>query len=222
MSAVSLSDPQSLNLYAYCGNDPINHTDPDGLDGGVSTVIIVVQVVSAVIGAIRAIFGGGGRAAAKMGAKVERRFYQETASSSVWVQPSIRAGVGAVSVYLSNQEKGKEPPLGPDGKPIKVTIPGPDGKRVEVKTAPPETRTRVGFPDNPPGVKINQESVRLPANATFGMKARFVAFKVLDALRRYVKPLDSEPVFINPRVYCQFDPGLPWCTKKGGIPDMTL
>jgi RHS repeat-associated protein len=31
MGAVSLSDPQSLNLYAYCGNDPINHTDPDGL-----------------------------------------------------------------------------------------------------------------------------------------------------------------------------------------------
>jgi RHS repeat-associated protein len=31
MSAASLGDPQSLNLYAYCGNDPINHTDPDGL-----------------------------------------------------------------------------------------------------------------------------------------------------------------------------------------------
>jgi RHS repeat-associated protein len=31
MGAASLSDPQTLNLYAYCGNDPINHTDPDGL-----------------------------------------------------------------------------------------------------------------------------------------------------------------------------------------------
>jgi RHS repeat-associated protein len=31
MSAVDIGDPQSLNLYAYCGNDPINHTDPDGL-----------------------------------------------------------------------------------------------------------------------------------------------------------------------------------------------
>jgi RHS repeat-associated protein len=34
MSATSLGDPQSLNLYAYCGNDPINNTDPDGLFWG--------------------------------------------------------------------------------------------------------------------------------------------------------------------------------------------
>jgi RHS repeat-associated protein len=31
MGAVDIGDPQSLNLYAYCGNDPINHTDPQGL-----------------------------------------------------------------------------------------------------------------------------------------------------------------------------------------------
>jgi RHS repeat-associated protein len=31
MKAVNGSDPQTLNLYAYCGNDPVNGTDPDGL-----------------------------------------------------------------------------------------------------------------------------------------------------------------------------------------------
>lgn len=31
MSSVSLATPQTLNLYAYCINDPINHTDPSGL-----------------------------------------------------------------------------------------------------------------------------------------------------------------------------------------------
>ncbi len=31
MNAVDLSSPQTLNLYAYCTNDPINHTDPSGL-----------------------------------------------------------------------------------------------------------------------------------------------------------------------------------------------
>ncbi|HEX8140108.1 MAG TPA: lamin tail domain-containing protein [Pyrinomonadaceae bacterium] len=34
MSAASLTDPQSLNLYAYCGNDPVNRVDPSGLFWG--------------------------------------------------------------------------------------------------------------------------------------------------------------------------------------------
>jgi RHS repeat-associated protein len=31
MKAVNLEHPQTLNMYSYCGNDPINHTDPNGL-----------------------------------------------------------------------------------------------------------------------------------------------------------------------------------------------
>lgn len=31
MSAVSLAAPQTLNMYTYCGNDPINYVDPSGL-----------------------------------------------------------------------------------------------------------------------------------------------------------------------------------------------
>jgi RHS repeat-associated protein len=32
MKAVNFANPQSLNLYAYCGGDPVNLTDPSGLD----------------------------------------------------------------------------------------------------------------------------------------------------------------------------------------------
>jgi RHS repeat-associated protein len=31
MRSTSLGNPQTLNLYAYCADDPINHTDPSGL-----------------------------------------------------------------------------------------------------------------------------------------------------------------------------------------------
>ncbi|MCY7356289.1 MAG: hypothetical protein LH609_02250, partial [Rudanella sp.] len=34
MEAVDAMNPQTLNFYTYCGNDPVNHVDPDGLFWG--------------------------------------------------------------------------------------------------------------------------------------------------------------------------------------------
>ena len=55
MNAVDLSSPQTLNLYAYCANDPINHTDPSGL-GFFSFlkklfkwIVLVVTIIVAVL-----------------------------------------------------------------------------------------------------------------------------------------------------------------------------
>ena len=72
MKATSLSSPQTLNLYAYCANDPVNHSDPSGLGffsflkkvfKGIAKVltskwfIIAVTVALAVITIGSAVFG---------------------------------------------------------------------------------------------------------------------------------------------------------------------
>ncbi len=59
MGASSLFAPQTLNLYTYCGNDPINHTDPSGLFWGFlkslfKWVIVAIAVIVAVLTIIAA------------------------------------------------------------------------------------------------------------------------------------------------------------------------
>jgi RHS repeat-associated protein len=103
MAAVSLTNPQSLNLDAYCFNDPINHTDPDGLDGGVT--FVVIQVVSAVIGLFRAIFGSGKRArTAPIIRQVTARRQGQLTQRTIWTEAGIRAGVGAVSTFIAGDD----------------------------------------------------------------------------------------------------------------------
>jgi RHS repeat-associated protein len=65
MQASSLLSPQTLNLYTYCGNDPINHTDPDGLFWGffkklfkIIALIAVAVVVAVMIVALVSIGAG--------------------------------------------------------------------------------------------------------------------------------------------------------------------
>jgi len=48
MNAVNLGNPQTLNLYAYCENDPINHLDPDGL-GLFSFFKKLFRIIAAVV-----------------------------------------------------------------------------------------------------------------------------------------------------------------------------
>jgi hypothetical protein len=81
MSAASLEEPQTLNLYAYCGNDPINHIDPDGLFfkklfKWIGKIFKVIAIAVFVAGAI--LLGGGILAgilgAAKIGGAMLKAF----------------------------------------------------------------------------------------------------------------------------------------------------
>jgi RHS repeat-associated protein len=61
-ASYDLTDPQSLNRYAYLGNRPDNATDPLGLDdeGCGLTCIGIDVAVTALVSDIEGWFGGGG------------------------------------------------------------------------------------------------------------------------------------------------------------------
>jgi RHS repeat-associated protein len=65
MGASSLDNPQTLNMYAYCGNDPISHVDPDGLFFGFigsffkSIGRAIVGAVKGIAKAIGSVFSAG-------------------------------------------------------------------------------------------------------------------------------------------------------------------
>jgi RHS repeat-associated protein len=56
MKSVELHNPQSLNLYAYCTNDPINHADPSGL-GFFSWLAKLFKSIGKVFSAVSQVVG---------------------------------------------------------------------------------------------------------------------------------------------------------------------
>ncbi|HEX8247055.1 MAG TPA: RHS repeat-associated core domain-containing protein [Pyrinomonadaceae bacterium] len=68
MSAAALDNPQTLNLYNYVGNDPVNRTDPSGLFWGklfgfikklFRAIVITLAVMAAVVAIAAAILAPG-------------------------------------------------------------------------------------------------------------------------------------------------------------------
>ncbi len=104
MGGSSLAAPQTLNLYTYCGNDPINHTDPSGLFWGflkklfkwilvaiavivaVLTIIAAPATIAGILGAISASAAAGSSVASVLG-------YTTAAKILGWI--AIATGIGA-------------------------------------------------------------------------------------------------------------------------------
>jgi RHS repeat-associated protein len=132
MQAVSLVAPQTLNLYTYCGNDPVNYVDPSGLFWGFlkkvfKWVIAAVAVVAAIVAIVVAViltagaFGvalagfaaAGGTTMGVMGA----------ITSIVGAALSVRNAVGAIM----NALQAKDVP--PRSGPCTLDVPGFDKLR---------------------------------------------------------------------------------------------
>ncbi len=101
MDAASLSDPQTLNMYAYCGNDPINHVDPDGLFWGA-----IGRFFKAIGIAIATFFGSGGGVSSGPGFRTPPTF----PGSLPGINAAIRSGMGGfrtppfVNGFLQTQQ----------------------------------------------------------------------------------------------------------------------
>jgi RHS repeat-associated protein len=120
MKATSLANPQTLNLYAYCANDPINRTDSNGL-GFFSFLkkafnwikshwkIILVAVV--VVVAVLLIPGAPGLLSSffqKVGVIITGGGAAEGGGISTWLKVVlggvIAAGVFGLGSYLQNRQ----------------------------------------------------------------------------------------------------------------------
>ncbi len=132
MGAASLGNPQTLNMYAYCGNDPINHVDPAGtsffgkLFRWIGKIFKWIAIVAVVAIAVLTVVPGAwaGTVLAKIGiwaahhsilasllglhspqwAIIHLASREGAAAAGFWAM----AGVGAVHDFLAQQKEQKK------------------------------------------------------------------------------------------------------------------
>jgi RHS repeat-associated protein len=132
MEAVSLTDPQTLNLYSYCGSDPINRFDPDGLFFGklfkwigrglkwlgiaVAVAVVIVSgpfapATGSILGKILGVIVGIGKAVGMAanflagGVLVGEGVTLAAANIGAAILYGAGTAVGAVANHLAKEEK---------------------------------------------------------------------------------------------------------------------
>ncbi|CAN5217781.1 hypothetical protein BH20ACI2_BH20ACI2_05460 [soil metagenome] len=85
MKSVDLNAPQTLNLYAYCANDPVNRTDPNGLS--------FLSFFKKLFQSIGKVFSAVGKA---VGAVLNNRWVRIGVMIASFLVPFLSPAIGAV------------------------------------------------------------------------------------------------------------------------------
>ena len=118
IDSLDYADPETingLNLYAYCGNNPVMGYDPEGTWNWSAFGLIAAIVVSAVVGVALTIASGGIAGAVLGGAaigfsasatenlvtQVSTKGWENVDYGQAWKEGGIGAAVGAVSGFFS-------------------------------------------------------------------------------------------------------------------------
>ena len=107
MNAVKLDNPQTLNLYAYCANDPINCIDPDGLSfKKLAKIFKWVAAVIAVAAFVALMPGAGGAVASKfiVALKNAGKFIAKKALSSIGINANITSGASNATATIAGAQ----------------------------------------------------------------------------------------------------------------------
>jgi RHS repeat-associated protein len=260
MDAVNLENPQTLNMYAYCGNDPINHVDPKGLFFGklfrwigkilkwvAVAAVVAVAVIAHVMPATWIVSlaqwaSNHAILSAILGINTPNfailhlaAIGTEGAVIGLGAGAYLSAAVGAVANFAASftnnpphrggktearQRKAERRGLKELRQRTRVQI---DGEDVEPRV-PKNPRAHTTEPNNSPGQPGEEFGKNIyqrkppPSDAHWKVRWKYRIGLAFDWVGNWFGGgggLTVEPlIFINPQIYCEADPSLPWCPRR--------
>ncbi|MDQ3806520.1 MAG: DUF4214 domain-containing protein, partial [Acidobacteriota bacterium] len=237
MGAADLDNPQTLNMYAYCGNDPVNNVDPDGqffkklfrffkkllniLKWVVVAVVVAIAVLTFLPGGA-AILAGIYKALGAIGL-TSVLAYESGGIAIEFVAGVLVAAdnaVGAISRHVNQKEPGKT-----RRRREKAERRQERERRSRVRINPPLPQPQQGERrvevrpkgERPPEPKMDPDKPKLPENPTTKQKVKYAVSRILRFLtlwgsRATTLVMMTDPALIAERA-CRENPGGALCEQ---------